>query len=104
MDILGVPTLVGRSQEFFKPTVAVMKWESLLPNDTFLIVASSDGAFEKMTMQDVCDLMLYVKLGVKQELGSFAVTQQNLADYSIFAFTVFPNPLSPQNPSVARFA
>uniref|UniRef100_A0A0E0Q5S8 protein-serine/threonine phosphatase n=1 Tax=Oryza rufipogon TaxID=4529 RepID=A0A0E0Q5S8_ORYRU len=61
--------------------VAVMKWESLLPNDTFLIVASSDGAFEKMTMQDVCDLMLYVKLGVKQELGSFAVTQQNLADY-----------------------
>ena len=168
MDILGVPTLVGRSQEFFKPScfflfffiwslshmepfisrilttsfrshsklitpndltqflsqlimhsfvrkscipgsavtegwsawcwwsycltlmccsaVAVMKWEALLPNDTFLIVASSDGVFEKVTMQDVCDLMLYVKLGVKQELGSFAVTQQNLADYVVDLF------------------
>uniref|UniRef100_A0A0E0N1Z8 Uncharacterized protein n=1 Tax=Oryza rufipogon TaxID=4529 RepID=A0A0E0N1Z8_ORYRU len=64
-------------------TVAVMKWEALLPNDTFLIVASSDGVFEKVTMQDVCDLMLYVKLGVKQELGSFALTQQNLADYVV---------------------
>ena len=63
--------------------VAVMKWEALLPNDTFLIVASSDGVFEKVTMQDVCDLMLYVKLGVKQELGSFALTQQNLADYVV---------------------
>uniref|UniRef100_A0A0E0BC80 Uncharacterized protein n=1 Tax=Oryza glumipatula TaxID=40148 RepID=A0A0E0BC80_9ORYZ len=62
------------------------QWESLLPNDTFLIVASSDGAFEKMTMHDVCDLMLYVKLGVKQELGSFAVTQQNLADYVVDLF------------------
>ncbi len=34
-------------------------------------------------MQDVCDLMLRVKLGVNQELGSFAVTQQNLADYVV---------------------
>uniref|UniRef100_J3N989 protein-serine/threonine phosphatase n=1 Tax=Oryza brachyantha TaxID=4533 RepID=J3N989_ORYBR len=57
-------------------------WESLSANDTFLI-ASSDGVFEKMTMQDVCDLMLHVKLGANQELGSFAITQQNLADYVV---------------------
>ncbi|KAL5204664.1 hypothetical protein ABZP36_009535 [Zizania latifolia] len=57
-------------------------WQSLSANDTFLI-ASSDGVFEKMTMQDVCDLMLHVKLGVNQELESFAITQQNLADYVV---------------------
>lgn len=34
-------------------------------------------------MQDVCDLMLHRKLGVNQELGSFAITQQNLADYVV---------------------
>ena len=50
---------------------------------TILIVASSVGVFEKMIMQDVCDLMLHVKFDVKQELGSFAVTQQNLADYVV---------------------
>uniref|UniRef100_A0A0E0MGN4 protein-serine/threonine phosphatase n=1 Tax=Oryza punctata TaxID=4537 RepID=A0A0E0MGN4_ORYPU len=64
------------------PTPELTEWQSLSANDTFLI-ASSDGVFEKMTMQDVCDLMLHVKLGVNQELGSFAVTQQNLADYVV---------------------
>uniref|UniRef100_A0A0D9XTM4 protein-serine/threonine phosphatase n=1 Tax=Leersia perrieri TaxID=77586 RepID=A0A0D9XTM4_9ORYZ len=63
-------------------TPELTEWESLSANDTFLI-ASSDGVFEKMTMQDVCDLMLHVKLGVNQELGSFAITQQNLADYVV---------------------
>lgn len=57
-------------------------WQFLSANDSFLI-ASSDGVFEKMTMQDVCDLMLHRKLGVNQELGSFAITQQNLADYVV---------------------
>uniref|UniRef100_A0A0E0RA86 protein-serine/threonine phosphatase n=1 Tax=Oryza rufipogon TaxID=4529 RepID=A0A0E0RA86_ORYRU len=64
------------------PTPELTEWQSLSANDTFLI-ASSDGVFEKMTMQDVCDLMLRVKLGVNQELGSFAVTQRNLADYVV---------------------
>ncbi|CAL4980383.1 unnamed protein product [Urochloa decumbens] len=55
-------------------------WQFLSENDTFL-VASSDGIFEKMTMQDVCDLMLHAKLHVNQDLGSSAITQNNLADY-----------------------
>ncbi|CAL4987178.1 unnamed protein product [Urochloa decumbens] len=55
-------------------------WRFLSENDTFL-VASSDGIFEKMTMQDVCDLMLHAKLHVNQDLGSSAITQNNLADY-----------------------
>ncbi|TVU25061.1 hypothetical protein EJB05_27537, partial [Eragrostis curvula] len=57
-------------------------WQFLSPNDSFLI-ASSDGIFEKMTMQDVCDLMLNVKLHANQESGSFGTTQQNLADYIV---------------------
>ncbi|KAL6654871.1 hypothetical protein ACP70R_008336 [Stipagrostis hirtigluma subsp. patula] len=57
-------------------------WQFLSANDSFLI-ASSDGIFEKMTMQDVCDLMLHVKLRVNGKLGSFASTQQNLADYVV---------------------
>jgi serine/threonine protein phosphatase PrpC len=32
-----------------------------------------------MTMQDVCDLMLHVKLQDNQESGPYATTQQNLA-------------------------
>ncbi|KAL6841604.1 hypothetical protein ACP4OV_028543 [Aristida adscensionis] len=57
-------------------------WQFLSANDTFLI-ASSDGILEKMTMQDVCDLMLHVKLHVNRELGSYSSTQQNLADYVV---------------------
>ncbi|RLM69785.1 hypothetical protein C2845_PM17G12240 [Panicum miliaceum] len=57
-------------------------WQILSENDTFL-VASSDGIFEKMTMQDVCDLMLNAKLHVNQDLGSSAITQHNLADYVV---------------------
>ncbi|XP_062197155.1 uncharacterized protein LOC133900076 isoform X2 [Phragmites australis] len=57
-------------------------WQLLSANDSFLI-ASSDGIFEKMTMQDVCDLMLHVKLRANRELGSFDSTQQNLADYVV---------------------
>ena len=34
-------------------------------------------------MQDVCDLMLNVKLRVNQDLGSSAITQHNLADYVV---------------------
>jgi hypothetical protein len=57
-------------------------WQLLSANDSFLI-ASSDGVFEKMTMQDVCDMMLHAKLGVNQDFDSFAVAQQNLADYVV---------------------
>ncbi|KAG2558471.1 hypothetical protein PVAP13_8NG268000 [Panicum virgatum] len=57
-------------------------WQILSENDTFL-VASSDGIFEKMTMQDVCDLMLNAKLRVNQDLRSSAITQHNLADYVV---------------------
>jgi serine/threonine protein phosphatase PrpC len=57
-------------------------WQILSENDTFL-VASSDGIFEKMTMQDVCDLMLHAKLRINQDLGSSAITQHNLADYVV---------------------
>jgi len=57
-------------------------WQILSENDTFL-VASSDGIFEKMTMQDVCDQMLNVKLRVNQDLRSSAITQHNLADYVV---------------------
>jgi len=57
-------------------------WQILSENDTFLI-ASSDGVFEKMTMQDVCDLMLHAKFRVKHDFGSSAMTQHNLADYLV---------------------
>ncbi|XP_022684859.1 uncharacterized protein LOC101768355 isoform X1 [Setaria italica] len=57
-------------------------WQFLSDNDTFL-VASSDGIFEKMTMQDVCDLMLHAKFHVNQDFGSSAITQHNLADYVV---------------------
>lgn len=63
-------------------TPELIGWQFLQPNDSFLI-ASSDGIFEKMTMQDVCDLMLHVKLHANQESGSFTTTQQNLADYIV---------------------
>nr|CAB3490154.1 unnamed protein product [Digitaria exilis] len=64
------------------PTPELTGWKFLSENDTFL-VASSDGIFEKMTMQDVCDLMLHAKLHVNQDLGSSAITQHNLADYVV---------------------
>lgn len=64
------------------PTPELTGWKFLSENDTFL-VASSDGIFEKMTMQDVCDLMLHAKLRVNQDLGSSAITQHNLADYVV---------------------
>ncbi|CAD6256465.1 unnamed protein product [Miscanthus lutarioriparius] len=57
-------------------------WQILSENDTFLI-ASSDGVFEKMTMQDVCDLMLHAKFRVKHDFGYSAMTQHNLADYLV---------------------
>ncbi|XP_051181071.1 uncharacterized protein [Lolium perenne] len=57
-------------------------WQLLSANDSFLI-ASSDGVFEKMTMQDVCDMMLHAKLGDNQDFESFSVAQQNLADYVV---------------------
>ncbi|KAJ1276050.1 hypothetical protein BS78_05G184500 [Paspalum vaginatum] len=59
-------------------------WQFLSANDSFLI-ASSDGIFEKMTMQDVCDLMLHAKFHVKQDFGSSSITQHNLADYVVHA-------------------
>ncbi|KQJ88071.1 uncharacterized protein LOC100827416 isoform X2 [Brachypodium distachyon] len=57
-------------------------WQLLSANDSFLI-ASSDGVFEKMTMQDVCDMMLHAKLGVNQGFETSVVAQQNLADYIV---------------------
>jgi serine/threonine protein phosphatase PrpC len=57
-------------------------WQFLSDNDTFLI-ASSDGIFEKMTMQDVCDLLLHAKFRISQDFGSSAITQHNLADYVV---------------------
>jgi len=57
-------------------------WQILSENDSFLIV-SSDGIFEKMTMQDVCDLMLHAKFHVQHNFGSSAITQHNLADYVV---------------------
>ncbi|WVZ50838.1 hypothetical protein U9M48_002054 [Paspalum notatum var. saurae] len=59
-------------------------WQFLSANDSFLI-ASSDGIFEKMTMQDVCDLMLHAKFLVKQDFGSSSITQHKLADYVVHA-------------------
>uniref|UniRef100_A0A453SJP9 protein-serine/threonine phosphatase n=1 Tax=Aegilops tauschii subsp. strangulata TaxID=200361 RepID=A0A453SJP9_AEGTS len=57
-------------------------WQLLSANDSFLI-ASSDGVFEKMSMQDVCDMMLYAKYGVNQDFEPLAVVQQNLADFIV---------------------
>ncbi|KAM3192607.1 hypothetical protein ACQJBY_069677 [Aegilops geniculata] len=57
-------------------------WQLLSANDSFLI-ASSDGVFEKMSMQDVCDMMPYAKYGVNQDFEPLAVVQQNLADFIV---------------------
>lgn len=42
-------------------TPEVTDWQHITMNDTYLI-AASDGIFEKLTMQEVCDLLWYEKV------------------------------------------
>lgn len=59
-------------------TPEVTGWQSLSRNDTYL-VAASDGVFEKMTTQEVCDLLWHENLRFKMKLQSSHIVKHHLA-------------------------
>ncbi|XP_038987850.1 uncharacterized protein LOC103718236 isoform X3 [Phoenix dactylifera] len=63
-------------------TPEVTDWQSLTSNDSYLI-AASDGIFEKMTTQEVCDLLWYEKLRADMNSDSIRTIKHSLADYIV---------------------
>ncbi|XP_019708885.3 uncharacterized protein [Elaeis guineensis] len=63
-------------------TPEVTDWQSLTSNDSYLI-AASDGIFEKMTTQEVCDLLWYEKLRAQMNSDSIHTIKHPLADYIV---------------------
>ena len=57
----------------------VTDWQLLTTNDSYL-VAASDGIFEKMTTQEVCDTLWDEKLKVHMESESRRTVTHSLAD------------------------
>ncbi|CAN6439617.1 unnamed protein product [Victoria cruziana] len=58
------------------PVPEVTEWQTLSDNDTY-IVAATDGVFEKLTAQDICDIIWASHKGIK-EIPDASV--QSLAD------------------------
>ncbi|WOK99236.1 hypothetical protein Cni_G07948 [Canna indica] len=65
-------------------TPEVTDWQHITSNDSYLIVAS-DGIFEKLTMQEVCDLLWYENLKDYAELGNIHSMTYSLADLLVKA-------------------
>ncbi|XP_042412313.1 uncharacterized protein LOC122001564 isoform X2 [Zingiber officinale] len=60
-------------------TPEVTDWQHITMNDTYLI-AASDGVFEKLTMQEVCDLLWYEKVKANAHLEYINNMPYSLAD------------------------
>ncbi|KAF3774542.1 putative protein phosphatase 2C 76 [Nymphaea thermarum] len=58
------------------PVPEVTEWQSLSDNDTY-VVAATDGVFEKLSAQDICDIIWASQKGIKEIPNGNA---QSLAD------------------------
>lgn len=57
-------------------------WHAITSNDSYLVVAS-DGIFEKLTTQEVCDLLWDREMEVNVNLEFVPVLGQSLADFIV---------------------
>ncbi|XP_058105319.1 uncharacterized protein LOC131248856 isoform X4 [Magnolia sinica] len=57
----------------------VTDWQPLTSNDSYL-VAATDGVFEKMTVQDICDLIWDVHIQDREKSEPFCTNTKLLAD------------------------
>lgn len=60
-------------------TPEMTDWQQITRNDSYLI-AASDGVFEKLTMQEVCDLLWYEKLKANVKAEYIHSVTYTLAD------------------------
>ncbi|XP_039114783.1 uncharacterized protein LOC120250083 isoform X4 [Dioscorea cayenensis subsp. rotundata] len=60
----------------------VTDWHAITSNDSYLVVAS-DGIFEKLTTQEVCDLLWDREMEVNVNLEFVPVLGQSLADFIV---------------------
>ncbi|KAJ0974081.1 hypothetical protein J5N97_016046 [Dioscorea zingiberensis] len=60
----------------------VTDWHAITKNDSYLVVAS-DGIFEKMTTQEVCDLLWDMEISVNMNSEFFPAIKQTLADFIV---------------------
>lgn len=65
-------------------TPEVTDWELLTNNDSYLVVAS-DGIFEKMTTQQVCDLLWVEKTRLQLKLEPTVTSTRSLAEQIVQA-------------------